>query len=561
MNDKDKQKEIIKLFNNTSKLLEIKGENPFKVKAYANAAEILNSNEIVLNELVNDNKLSEIKGIGKALNDKILEFYETGAIQFYSNLIKDYPESLLDLLKIPNIGPKTVNKLYSNFDISNLNDLENAIQNNKLKAFKGFTAKTLENILNSIHHIKASRGKFLNNNIPAQTLNILEHLKQSKYVDKISHTGETRRFEEIYTVIEFVVVPNNRTKLIEELEASCQIQVADNTITFINENEYPVNIYLTDNKSFHRTLLQTTGNIQFLDTMKEYATKQGINLEKISENSEEEIFNKLNLQFVPPVLRNTSTIISKAIEKTIPRIVQYDDLKGMIHVHSNWSDGRNSIREIALEAKRLGFEYIAICDHSQSATYANGLTIDRVKAQHEEIDKLNEEKLGIRIIKGIESDILKDGSLDYPDAVLETFELVIASVHSNFNLPKNEMTRRIKYALMSPYSHILGHPTGRLLLVRPEYELDIEEVIQTATEYGKVIEINCNPYRLDLSSDNASYAKQIGLKLAINPDSHKINTLTDVNYGISTAQRALLEPDDIINCMNLEHFLAYYKIN
>lgn len=560
MNEKDIKKQIIKIFKNIGKLLEIKGENPFKIKAYINAAEILADDEIQLSELVTQDKLSDIKGIGKALNDKIHEFYSSGEIQFYTKLIHEYPESLLDLLKIPGIGAKTVNKLFSQYDISNLNELESAIQRNKLNSFKAFTDKTRETILNSIHHIKASRGKFLNNNIPAQTKKIFEQLKQLKYVDKLSVTGEVRRFEEIYTQINFVLVSNNMTSFIEELRTLYDIQVSANIISFFNENEYPVNIYLTDDKSFISSLLKTTGNDKFLDGLEKQAIKQGIQLDQITADSEEDIFNKLNLQFVPPVLRNTDEIITKSIEKAIPRIVQNDDLKGMIHVHSNWSDGKNTIREMALEAKRLGFEYIAICDHSQSAAYANGLTIDRVKAQHEEIDKLNDENLGIRIIKGIESDILKDGSLDYPDAVLETFELVIASVHSNFNLPKNEMTRRINYALMSPYTHILGHPTGRLLLVRPEYEIDLQDVIQTATEFGKVIEINCNPYRLDLSSEYAAYSKQIGLKISINPDSHKVDTLSDVYYGVSTAQRALLEPEDIINCLTLEQFLTYYKI-
>jgi DNA polymerase (family 10) len=226
----------------------------------------------------------------------------------------------------------------------------------------------------------------------------------------------------------------------------------------------------------------------------------------------------------------------------------------MLHVHSHWSDGKNSIREMALQAKSLGFEYIAICDHSQAAAYARGLTIEQLKQQQEEIDNLNHEGLGIHILKGVESDILHDGSLDYPDNILESFDLIVASVHSGFKMPKDEMTKRMVRALENPFTTILGHPTGRLLLARPAYEVDIHELIDTAVKFNKVIEINANPYRLDLSWENARYAKEKGMKTAINPDSHETGTLTDIYYGINVARKAWLGAEDVINCLPYKDF-------
>ena len=233
-------------------------------------------------------------------------------------------------------------------------------------------------------------------------------------------------------------------------------------------------------------------------------------------------------------------------------------MKRMIHIHSNWSDGINSIKEMALESKRLGYSYVVICDHSQSAAYAGGLTPDDVVRQHEEIDALNEEDLGIRILKGIESDILPDGSLDYPEEMLKTFDLVVASVHSHFNMSEKDMTKRIIYALMSQYAMMLGHPTGRLLLARHAYKVDINEIINVAAGEGKIIEINANPYRLDLNWENAKKAKEKGVKMSINPDSHETGTLTEVYFGIKIARKAALTKQDVVNCMPYKEFCDTY---
>ncbi|NLO20087.1 MAG: PHP domain-containing protein [Ignavibacteria bacterium] len=261
------------------------------------------------------------------------------------------------------------------------------------------------------------------------------------------------------------------------------------------------------------------------------------------------------MQNIPPELRENPNVIDKAVKAELKPLIEQSDLKGMLHVHSNWSDGRDGIREIAIECKKLGYEYLAICDHSVSSGYANGLSDERVLEQFKEIDKLNEEGLGIHILKGLEADIKKDGSLDNSESILSQLDIVVASVHSNFNLSKKEMTKRLVYALMSPYTTILGHPTGRLLLVRKGYEVDIDEIIKVAADYGKIIEINSNPYRLDLSWENCIKAKEKGVKLAINPDSHRIETLGDVRYGVRAARKASIEKDDVINCLSYNDFM------
>ena len=549
---------LLRILNNIAVLLEIKGENPFKSRAYSNAAELIESENIDIGKSVADSTLASIKGFGDALQKKITEYVKTGQITYYENLIKEIPVTLVDVTKINGIGPKKAAMLWEKLGITNLDELEEACISSKLQSIKGFTAKSQEMILNSIHHKKAAKGKHLQSAGQAEATEILKEIEASGLASAVEFSGTVRRFDETWDIIEFVAAGDRKaiTDFISvNYEIMRDLENEEEYLDFRSKSDVRYRVYFTDENNFGSVLHETTGNAEYLVAMNKHALTHGLILTEISFSDERLIFEQLKMQYIPPELREDEWAVESAASGTLPQLIERSDLRGMLHVHSNWSDGKHSIKEMALSAKNLGFEYIAICDHSRTAAYANGLDTDRVKQQHDEIDKLNEELVGVTILKGIESDILPDGSLDFPDTVLGTFDLVVASVHSSFNQSRADMTKRIIYALMSPYTDILGHPTGRLLLARQPYEIDIHEVIDAAAEYKKIIEINSNPYRLDLSWRNTIYAKQAGVSIAINPDSHHKDTLNDVDIGIKVARKGRLERHNVVNCLSLPDFI------
>lgn len=553
---------LVRILNNIAILLDIKGENPFKTRAYSNAAEIITEQCIDVESAVSDGTLAEIKGFGEALQKKITEYVTKGKMSYYENLIKELPESIVDITKISTIGPKKAKQLFDNLGISNLDELEQACIDDKLAHIKGFSAKSQEMILNSVSHKKAAKGKHLQDAAINDCIMIEKKLSDINSIHSFSIAGGFRRFEETTSSLKFVISTSEIEKAVSELIEVFKGDYSDPKLTFTTKNNFLVELILTDINSYGHILHLETGNEDYIKAYNTHLdTNVTVSSNETSLENEQVLFEKAGLQFIPPELRESGRAIEAAKNNEIPELITDTDLKGMLHVHTNWSDGKNTIEEMAMSARKLGFKYIAICDHSKSAAYANGLSIDRVKAQHEEIDKLNEQNLGIHILKGIESDILIDGSLDYPDNILESFEIIVGSVHSNFNLKSDDMTRRICYALMSPYLSILGHPTGRLLLSRQAYELDIEEVIGTAIEYHKIIEINSNPYRLDLSWQNALYGRDRGLILAINPDSHTKDSMHEVFIGVKSARKAWLEPKHIINCLTQDEFISKMKKN
>lgn len=546
--------ELIRILKNIGILLEIKGENPFKARAYTNAALYLMENDIDIAERIRNGTLGELEGFGKALIEKITDYVNNGKMQYYERLIAEIPESLVEITKIAGIGPKKAKLLYEKLGITNLDELEEACFESRVRQLKGFTEKSIEMILNSIQHIKASRGRILQEAIKSSAENLLNEIKRIDGIKDAEITGNFRRFAETISELNIIVNINNGIDL----------------QNFINqfESSIPINIISAHPDNYFWLLHQTTGSEEYAIEFFKIAESKGLkysdgelflNNKKLVLNSEQELYDVLNLQFVEPELRESASILEKAKIFAIPVLIKEEDLKGMVHCHSNWSDGKNSIKEMALASKELGFEYFVICDHSRSASYANGLSIERVYEQHKEIDELNALNLGIKIFKGIESDILPDGSLDYPENVLELFDIVVASVHSSFKMSRAEMTRRIIYALRSPYTTMLGHPTGRLLLARPPYEVDVPEIIEAAAGEGKIIEINANPYRLDLPWEYLELAKSKGVKISINPDSHNVNTLSDVFIGVKVARKGGLESSDVINCLKLNEFEKFIR--
>ncbi len=560
-------KKLVKLLRNASILLQIKGENIFKANAYSNAADIIESLQLDVVDLVQNGKLSEIKGFGEALVKKITEYVQTGKMSFYEKLIAEVPEELIKITKIPGIGPKKTKQLFEQLGIRTIEDLEKACLEGKVEKIKGFTAKTQEILFNSIQHLKAWKGKKQLFACFQEAENIASQLRTFPQINQFSVVGEMRRYSEVISSVEFLVSCENPEQIIDIYRTKYPISFENNQIRFETDDEIKVVIHFSNKLNYFWQLHNLSSNEEYLNSFSKHFEEQTKNkfdllefpLKNIELQSENQIFELLSLQYIPPELREKSLAIEKAKKGEIPRLVTEKDLKGMIHIHTNWSDGFNTIEQMAVSSKNLGFEYVAICDHSQTARYANGLEPERVLLQHKEIDDLNSKNIGIKILKGIESDILPDGSLDYSEDILKQFDIVVASVHSHFKMSKNEMTRRIIYAIMSPYTHILGHPTGRLLLARESYEVDIKEIIDAAADYGKIIELNANPYRLDLPWENLMYAKEKGVKISINPDSHDFNSLVDVFYGVKFARKGWLEPKDVVNCLSYTEFMNLIK--
>ena len=542
-------KDLIRILKNTSILLEIKGENPFKCRAYANAAEIIEAESPDLMNIVLRGENIELRGIGEAISKKISEYFTTGKLGFYSNLLEEFPESLITLTKIAGLGVKKVALLYTNLNIATHEQLEKACLDGSLGELKGFGPKVQENILNSIEHLRASKGRYLQEYASAEAEEILVTLKQINGIIRADLAGDYRRFSEVIEKFVFVASTFIKNEALQNAASAFGAVAECEKLLFATTQSIPVEIIICNDSDYASTLHRETGSTDYHEAVIKLTSDTSATY-----TDENEIYSRAGLQYVEPELRESPDILIKAKSHSIEQLIGNEELRGMLHVHSLWSDGVNTIRDMALESKSMGFSYIAICDHSRAAAYANGLSIDRVREQHEEIDMINEEDLGIKILKGIESDILPDGSLDYPDDVMESFDIVVASVHSSFKLSRQQQTQRIIYALMSPYTSILGHPTGRLLLTRPPYELDMDEIIQAAADYGKIIEINANPYRLDLSWENVIKAKEKGVKIAINPDSHKTSTLSDIYMGVKVARKGGLGKQDVVNCLEYDDF-------
>lgn len=553
--------EITLILKEIAELLHLKGENHFKTRAYTNAASLISDDGIDIERHVQEGTLREIDGIGPALQEKLTQFVETGKMDYYEKLKAEIPQEMIDISKIKGVGAKKAKSLVENHNIKSVDELEEMAINGQLAALKGFGAKSAQQVLDSINENKQYENKFRLDTAYKAGKEILEIFKSSGAVKKASSAGQLRRWLEVIESIDFVVIASDLELLKSTLQKEFSITESDNTISF-NFNKIPVTIHLADDDNFGIISHNLSTSEQYLDAfnaiisnsfqLKDNYLYDGD--EKLTIGSEQMLYKQMTMQYVEPENREDAQAVQYAAISGLPELIHDKDMKGMLHCHSTWSDGLNSIEEMALESKRLGYSYFAICDHSKTAIYANGLSEERVLAQHREIDELNSRDLGIKILKGIESDILNDGSLDYDEEILKKFDLVVASVHSNFTMSKSDMTDRVIRAVMSPYTTILGHPTGRLLLKRKGYEIDQHAVIDAAAEHKTIIEINANPHRLDLDWRLIGYAKQKGVKIAINPDAHNLRGLQHVMYGIRMARKGWLTHNDVVNTYSYTKF-------
>jgi len=559
--------------------LELKGESPFKIRAYENAARIIRNLDEDLDTLVMENRLGSIKGIGKALEQKLTELVTTGNLKYYQDLKAEFPSSLLELLKIPGLGAKKVSVLYNTLGISTVGELEYACNENRLVNLPGFGQKTQDNILKGISYIRTSAGRYLLHEAGTMAWSVLQELKNCPHIMDISIAGSLRRSKEIIKDIDILASSQeeNIEKIMDcfvSLTGISEVVGRGHTKTSVRlRGGIAVDLRLVLPEQYPYALHHFTGSREHNTKMRHIAKSLGLKMNEYGlfreEDGamllcadEEDIFKALGMTYIPPELREDMGEIEAAQQGKIPVLVSSKDLQGIFHFHSVYSDGSNTVLELAEAVRKQGYRYMGIADHSKSAYYANGLSEEDIKRQHAEIDALNSKWDDFHIFKGIESDILPDGSLDYPEDVLSTFDFVIASVHSQFRMDRDSMTKRILNAMDNPYTTILGHPTGRLLLSREGYDVDLEQILSKAAQKGIVLEINANPHRLDLDWRWVKKAKEMGIRLMINPDAHSISEISNTGFGTAMARKGWCEREDILNCLDtdsMKRFLSGQK--
>ena len=547
-------KTIARVFKLCGQLMELYNENPFRTKAMASASFKIDKLPFsAANASLEE--LSAQQGIGKSTAEKIKQVIETGSFTELDELLAKTPSGILEMLKIKGLGPKKVQIIWKDLEIESVGELYYACNENRLIEAKGFGLKTQEDIKKSIEFAMDNQGWFLYAKVLPFAEKTFAMLAQSLGSYQLSFTGEFRRKCEILQQV--AIITDAPIELLEKAIASLQyesqLEIKDNSIAFTDENGCPFIIYSAA-QNFAQQLLITTGSALHLDLLKKISSE-------LSEGStEKEIYNQLNLAYIEPELREGMDEVELAKNNSLPKLITFEDLKGTLHNHSTYSDGVHSLAEMARYSKEeLGLEYLGICDHSKTAVYANGLTIERLEQQWAEIDTLNQKLAPFKIFKGIESDILSDGSLDYPNEILAKFDFVVASVHSNLKMDEEKATARLIKAIENPYTTILGHPTGRLLLSRAGYPLDFKKIIDACAANKVVIEINANPLRLDLDWRWHRYALEKGVLLSINPDAHRTEGLTDMHYGVFVGRKGGLSADKCLNAFSLEEISAYFN--
>jgi len=564
------KKEVAAALEEIATLMELKGENPFRIRSYTNGARTLEGIEEELSVVVAEKRLREIKGIGEGLAAIITELVETGESTDLKSLRDEFPASIYELFDIPGLGPKRIKQVYNELSIDSMTKLEEACQKNELSALKGMSAKMEEKILEGIAFAREHTGSFRYDKAEDQAKALVAYLKESGLVKDIAVTGSLRRRKEVIKDIDMVATTEDVKGLMQ-----CFVDAPDvKQVTGHGETKSSVrfasgisaDLRVVDAKQFPYTLLHFTGSKEHNVVLRQRAKERDLKLNEyglfkeddslVACKSEEAIYKALDLPFIPPELREDRGEF--ALKKT-PPLLEEKDLKGLIHCHTTYSDGKNTLDEMVAATQERGYEYMLITDHSQSAGYAGGLKPDRIEKQQAEIAKVNEKLKGFRVLSGIESDIRIDGALDYEDDVLASFDLIIASVHNKLEMDEKEATKRVITAIENPYTAILGHATGRLLLSRKGFPLDYEKVFDACVANKVAVEINANCKRLDIDWRHIRHGRDKGVLFSIGPDAHNITGLDHVQYGVGIARKGWLAAEHVINCWTAEELLARRK--
>jgi DNA polymerase (family 10) len=544
--------EIAEYFSLLSKLMEIHGENPFKIKSYSNAAFTLDKlNDPVIE--MSPSQLYAVRGIGEAIGKKIFEIIENQQLSLLNEYIEKTPPGILELLKIKGLGPKKMVTIWKELEIETVGELLYACEENRLIHYKGFGEKTQQNIYEALLFYVQHQGNYLYQQVEPLVKNIENSFVNNFPNEKIIVTGSYKRQLEIIENLE-IVTTLLENKLTEWLSSkNFNITKKEKFISAIGEDHFELRWYCTTQNDFYWTDFTLSSSPEFLE---KWVSDPSFS-KKMDFFSENSIFEKKNISFIPAPYREHPLVIQKAADNKLPNLIQIQDIKGIIHSHSTWSDGVHTIEQMALAAIEKGYEYLVISDHSKSAFYANGLQIDRIKAQHREIEALNKKLAPFVIFKSIESDILNDGSLDYPDEILESFDLIIASIHSNLKMTEDKAMMRLLNAINNPYTSILGHLTGRLLLSRKGYPVNHEEIIAACAQNNVVIELNAHPRRLDMDWRWIPQALENDVLISINPDAHAVEGFQDCKYGVMVAQKAGLTAAQNLSSFDLSEMMEF----
>jgi len=571
--------DMARIFDEIADILELKGENPFRIRAYRRAArtiETLTLDLKVIAERGGVDELRKIPGVGEGIAKKIVEIAQTGDCEKHRELKREVPEGLLELLSIPRVGPKTIAKVYQELGIKSVAELEAAAKAHKLAGLPGLGAKAEENILKGIEQYRSYKGRALLSNALPYAESIVNELKKLDAVERITVAGSLRRMRETIGDIDILVVSKRPKEVMDAfttLDGVEDVLAKGETKSAVIIRGINADVRVVDAASFGAAAHYFTGSKQHNIRIRELGVKKGLKIneygvfrgeERIGGENEEDVFASVGLPYIPPELREDRGEIEAAKENRIPQLVEVSDLKGDLHVHTKWSDGKNSVEDMADSAIGLGYEYIAVADHSPAVGIAGGLTEDELAPRREEIVKANErfevEGTPFRIFAAVEVDIKSDFSLDFPDTILKDFDLVVGAIHTKFTQDRETMTRRIVGAMENPNVDIIAHPTGRLLGKRDPYEVDMEQLMETAKETGTILELNSFPDRLDLNDLHCKMAKEHGVLVAISTDAHDALQMRDViRYGVATARRGWLEAKDVVNTRGLKDFIKVLK--
>lgn len=576
--------QVANVLEDVASLLELKeGSNPFEVRAYENAARAVSALDGDIEQLTRAGKLKGVPGLGSTIIKRIEELVNTGQMALYDELVAETPPVKLDMRRIQGVGPKKINVIYNQLHVQSIAELEQACKDNKVAVLPGFGKKTQDKILQGIELLAQHAGRFLYPVAEDEAERMRSALSTIPEIVRMQVAGSLRRRRETIGDIDMVVSVADdagdavRRKIMDVFTSQPAVQVitgkGDTKSSVVLKSGMNMDLRVVNDSQFPYTLHHFSGSKEHHIPLRRRALSMGMtindyglfrgkepHLELIPCKDEADIYAALGMAYVEPELREDTGEIEAAIAGTLPELVRLEDLQGILHVHSTWSDGQNTIREMAEACIARGYHYLGMTDHSKVAAYAGGLNEDALRRQGEEIDRLNEEFAGrIHILKGTECDILRDGALDFSDETLASLDFVVASIHSLFNLPPQEQTQRMLRAIANPYVDIIGHPTGRILLGREGYTLDVEAIIDAAAAHGVSIEINAHPSRLDLDWRYLRRARDKGMKIPVDPDAHSIDGLDVVRYGINIARKGWLRPTDVLNTLSTEAIVAYFR--
>ena len=570
--------EIAQILVHISEILDIQGENPFKIRAYIKAAETVDGLTYQLSSVEDKSRMKELPGIGEAIAKKITELLETGKLKYYEDLKKSEYAPLVEFLRIPGMGPKHAKLIHDQLGIGTVEGLRKAAEKGKLRELPGLGEKVEQNILHGIQQVQKYKERLPLAFIYPRAHDIVDQLAKVREVKRITLAGSLRRMRETIADADILVASHKPKPVMDAFvklpHASKVVAKGSTKSSITTKDGFQVDLRVVKPESFGAAQHYFTGSKAHNIRIRSLGVDKGLKVNEygvfkgeksVAGKTEESVFREVGLPYIPPELREDQGEIEAGLEKRLPVLIELKHLKGDLHVHSDWTDGNNSIEEMAKAAQARGYQYVAICHHSPTIGITNGLTPERLEKQTEEIDKLNRKMAGkkgaknFRILKGIEVDIRSNGQLDLDDDMLKELDVVVAAVHTKFGQPREEMTRRIVKAFENPHVDIIAHPTGRLIGRREPYQVDMDKLMDACRANGKGLELNAYPERLDLSDLHCRKAKEKGAKIAISTDAHRDRHLDWIDFGIATARRGWIEPDDVINALPPSKLLKWLR--